>query len=332
MRTYRLCMHAAVLVVVILVAGYSSLGRGVAQPLLRLESSNAEARIVSQGGTVGSLALGREGTILKPVAIPSSTPESHQPVVYTAQNGDDVNTLAARFKLPADDICGSNPSLTSLTSILRLKSGDQLLIPPVHGIVVQVKLGQTAESIASRYQVGLVTLLDYNYLHKPIDVQTGQQLVLPAGKGALCPLAGVAGGNVRLDRGGAGPADWGPPGCPISGAAMTQPFGPSRLEGFHSGIDLAAASGTPIFAAAAGTAQVDRGGTGYGNNVMIQVSGQRTDLYGHMSAILVTAGQTVGAGQMIGKEGSTGFSTGPHLHWEVRINGSAINPAPLLRC
>ncbi|PZR93664.1 MAG: hypothetical protein DLM67_13425 [Candidatus Nephthysia bennettiae] len=324
-------MHAVVLIVVILVAGYSSLGRGGAQPLLRLESNNAEARIVSQGGTVGSLALGRQGTILKPEAVPSSSPESHQPLLYTAQDGDDLNSLAERFKLPADDICGSNPSLTS---ILRLKSGDQLLVPPVHGVVVQVKPGQTAEAIASKSQVGLITLLDYNYLHKPTDVRTGQQLVLPAGKGSLCPLAaGGAGGNVRLDRGVAAPAaDWGPPGCPIRGAVMTQPFGPSRLEGFHAGLDLAAANGTPIFAVAAGTAQVNRGGTGYGNNVMIQVSGQRTDLYGHMSAILVAPGQTVETGQIIGKEGSTGFSTGPHLHWEVRINGTSINPAPLLRC
>lgn len=329
MQTYRLCVHAAVLVVVILIAGYSSVGRGVAQPLLRLESSNPEARILSQGGTVGSLALGRQGTILKQIALPSSSPESHQPVLYTAQSGDDLNTLAERFKLPADDICGSNPSLTS---ILRLKSGDQLLIPPVHGVVVQVKAGQTTEALAGKYQVGLITLLDYNYLRKPSDVQIGQQLVLPGGKGALCPLVGGRGGNVFLDRGVAGPTDWGPPGCPIRGAAMTQPFGPSRLEGFHSGIDLAAANGAPIFAAAAGAAQVNRGGTGYGNNVMIQVSGQRTDLYGHLSAILVTPGQTVETGQMIGKEGSTGFSTGPHLHWEVRINGSSINPAPLLRC
>jgi murein DD-endopeptidase MepM/ murein hydrolase activator NlpD len=315
-------MHVAVLFVVILVVGYSSVARG---QLLSLESSNAEARVYSQGGTVGSVSLGRQATILKPAGFPSSAAESHQPVLYGTQEGDDLNSLAERFKLPADDICGSNPSLMSS---LHLKPGDPIVIPPVHGLVVKVPGDQTAETLASRYQVGLGTLLDYNYLRRPADIRAGQYLVLPGGKGRPCPSQVGTNAN-RLAT---GPDLLGPSGCPIHGAYMSQPFGPSRLEGFHSGIDLAAVSGTPILAAAPGTAQVNRGGTGYGNNVMIQVSGQRTDLYGHMSAILVTPGQRVEVGQVVGREGSTGFSTGPHLHWEVRINGASINPAGLLSC
>ncbi|MDQ6948757.1 MAG: M23 family metallopeptidase, partial [Actinomycetota bacterium] len=87
-----------------------------------------------------------------------------------------------------------------------------------------------------------------------------------------------------------------------------------------------------IYAAADGLATSNQGGYGYGNNVTVRVSPERTDLYGHMSRILVKSGQSVQAGDVIGLEGSTGFSTGAHLHYEVRVNGVATNPAPLIRC
>ena len=122
-------------------------------------------------------------------------------------------------------------------------------------------------------------------------------------------------------------------GCPIAGATLTQPFGPSSFEGFHTGNDLAAPSGTPIHAVAAGTATaIPDDGSGYGNHVTIQVSGDRTDLYGHMSSIAVGSGQAVTPGQVIGFEGSTGFSSGPHLHYEVRMGGSAVDPSPFYQC
>lgn len=122
-------------------------------------------------------------------------------------------------------------------------------------------------------------------------------------------------------------------GCPIAGATLTQPFGPSSFEGFHTGNDLAAPSGTPIHAVAAGTATaIPDDGSGYGNHVTIQVSGDRTDLYGHMSSIAVGSGQAVTPGQVIGFEGSTGFSSGPHLHYEVRMGGSAVDPTPFYQC
>lgn len=121
-------------------------------------------------------------------------------------------------------------------------------------------------------------------------------------------------------------------GCPVRGAVVTQLFGPSSFEGYHTGIDLGAPMGTPIYAVAGGTATVIPGNTGYGNHVVITVSANRTDIYGHMSQFDVGSGQQVQAGQLIGRMGSTGFSTGPHLHYEVRIGGVAVDPAPILRC
>jgi murein DD-endopeptidase MepM/ murein hydrolase activator NlpD len=122
-------------------------------------------------------------------------------------------------------------------------------------------------------------------------------------------------------------------GCPIGGATLTQPFGPSSFEGYHTGVDLAAPAGTPIHAVAGGTATaIPDDGSGYGNHVTIQVSGDRTDLYGHMSSIAVSSGQAVTPGQVIGYEGSTGFSSGPHLHYEVRMGGTAVDPTPFYQC
>ncbi|OLE25575.1 MAG: hypothetical protein AUG44_15570 [Actinobacteria bacterium 13_1_20CM_3_71_11] len=102
----------------------------------------------------------------------------------------------------------------------------------------------------------------------------------------------------------------------------------------HPGIDIAAAPGTPIYAAAAG--RVTRAGWygGYGNYTCIehgQFDGQRlSTCYGHQSTLLVTPGQQVAAGQVLGLVGSTGASTGPHLHFEVRLDGRPVDPLPWL--
>jgi len=95
---------------------------------------------------------------------------------------------------------------------------------------------------------------------------------------------------------------------------------------FHGGVDIAAKSGTPIHAAAEGTVMEARWRGGYGNTVVIQHDGGVSTLYAHCSSILVRAGQEVRRGQVIARVGSTGLSTGPHLHFERRQNGVRVNP------
>jgi murein DD-endopeptidase MepM/ murein hydrolase activator NlpD len=104
-------------------------------------------------------------------------------------------------------------------------------------------------------------------------------------------------------------------------------FGTRRM---HTGIDFGAPSGTPIFAAESGV--VFSAGTrgGYGNATVIDHGGGISTLYAHQSRFGVSAGQQVTRGQVIGYVGSTGYSTGPHLHFEVRISGSPVDPAPYL--
>ncbi|HXO18191.1 MAG TPA: M23 family metallopeptidase, partial [Candidatus Dormibacteraeota bacterium] len=139
--------------------------------------------------------------------------------------------------------------------------------------------------------------------------------------------AGIAGGTES--QGARGGFSW-----PVTGT-ITSPFGwrSNPFGGspeFHQGLDIAAPSGTTVTAAAAGTVIMAQWYGGYGNYVLIDHGGSYSTGYGHLSAIYVASGQTVQRGQAIGAVGSTGQSTGPHLHFEVRIAGKPVDPAPRL--
>jgi murein DD-endopeptidase MepM/ murein hydrolase activator NlpD len=126
------------------------------------------------------------------------------------------------------------------------------------------------------------------------------------------------------------------PRCPIAlawplRAPVGSPFGP-RGTGFHPGIDLSALPGTPVGAAAPGRvifAALDWGG--YGNLVEVAHGGGVVSMYAHLSAFLVRVGQSVSTGTPVGRVGSTGEATGPHLHFEVRVRGAAVDPLTALR-
>src|SRR5690606_11084589 len=124
---------------------------------------------------------------------------------------------------------------------------------------------------------------------------------------------------------------------PISGEIdMSSNFG-YRVDPFtrgpamHTGMDLRAESGTPIRATAHGQVVTAEYSDGYGNMVEVEHAGGLSTRYAHMSAILVTLGQSVGSGTLVGRVGSTGRSTGPHLHYETRMEGDAIDPIRFLR-
>jgi murein DD-endopeptidase MepM/ murein hydrolase activator NlpD len=115
---------------------------------------------------------------------------------------------------------------------------------------------------------------------------------------------------------------------PISGS-LTSPFGP-RWGRLHAGIDIAAPTGTAIRAADTGQVVIAGWQGGYGNYTCIRHTRTLSTCYGHQSRILVAPGQTVFQGNIIGAVGSTGNSTGPHLHFEVRINGQPVDPMAYL--
>lgn len=136
--------------------------------------------------------------------------------------------------------------------------------------------------------------------------------------------------------------------CPVPGAVVTQGFGPTSVDveppgfgypHFHSGVDLAAPTGTSVYAASAGFVEVagtevDAVGIpiGYGNYVELGNGEGQEQIYGHLSSIAVAPNQVLSAGAIVGQVGSSGNSTGPHLHFEVRLHGRAVNPSTVLRC
>ena len=116
---------------------------------------------------------------------------------------------------------------------------------------------------------------------------------------------------------------------PLPGAPITSPFGPRVLfgvAGFHTGVDFGAPEGTPLHAAGDGTVVAAGPMGGYGNATIIDHGNSLATLYGHQSELAVTVGQHVQRGQVIGYVGCTGFCTGPHVHFEVRVNGSPVDP------
>lgn len=141
--------------------------------------------------------------------------------------------------------------------------------------------------------------------------------------------AGIAGGGGGAETGGPGTFSW-----PVTGT-ITSPFGwrSNPFGGspeFHQGLDIAAPTGTTVTAAAGGTVIMAQWYGGYGNYILIDHGAGFSTGYGHLSAIYVSNGQAVKRGQAIGAVGSTGASTGPHLHFEVRIDGKPVDPAPRL--
>lgn len=125
--------------------------------------------------------------------------------------------------------------------------------------------------------------------------------------------------------GGSGTLAW-----PLSSNKITSPYG-TRSRGFHSGIDLAAKTGTSVYAAAGGTVELASWYYGYGNCIVINHGNGVKTRYAHLSAYKVSVGATVSRGQLIALSGNTGNSTGPHLHFEVIVNGVTKNPVNYLK-
>lgn len=127
-----------------------------------------------------------------------------------------------------------------------------------------------------------------------------------------------------------------PRGFPLRSGVLTSSFGMRPhpiLGGYrgHGGVDLAAPAGSPVFATGPGRVINASWSGGYGLLVTIDHGGGKQSRYGHLSAATVTVGQTVPAGAVVGLVGSTGLATGPHLHYEIRVNGSAVDPVRVAR-
>lgn len=285
----------------------------------------------------GTLALVRD--TYNPFTIIPDRPRS-EIIQYTAVQGDTINTIAERFKVKSESIAWSN----NRRIVQVLRPGDVVNIPPVDGVYVQVIGSKTIADIAASYKVTdpyKVTDSEYNDLFgvSPDTIlPSGTWIFIPGGEGE--PITWNPGVTVDESsperRGFVTSFAQGDPGScgnvqnPGGGAGWVNPLpNGTYVRGFtawHTGIDLSAPPGTPIVAANSGAVIFAGWSTwGYGNTVAL-AHGPFVTLYAHMSSIAVRCGQMVPAGSVIGGVGSTGNSSGPHLHFEIRSGNNPTDP------
>jgi len=195
-------------------------------------------------------------------------------------------------------------------------------------ITYTVEGGDTISSIGWKYGLKISTIKALNGLSSD-NIKPGQTLKLPPADLSAAQLAKL---SVPKSSAGARTPFSGTFGRPVGGWFISQVFGHTSFESNHTGVDFDSRSGRNIYASASGTiSKIGRGwGGGYGNHIMINHGGGFSTLYGHLSQINVSNGQWVNKGQVIGIMGSTGWSTGPHLHFEIRVNGRTVNPLQYL--
>jgi len=178
----RYVVHAVVLLVAIGLSGYSTIDRLLPGANLRLGAINAEGITFAEGGNVGSVSLGRIGTIIKPVQVPDQVAVPHSPLDYTVNDSDTLGSIADRYGLTLDQVRWSNGALTSTD---RVTSGQKLLLPPVPGVVIKVKAGDSAASLANSYHVDVSAVEDFNYMRDPDHLTPGGLVVIPGGVGPV---------------------------------------------------------------------------------------------------------------------------------------------------
>jgi murein DD-endopeptidase MepM/ murein hydrolase activator NlpD len=262
---------------------------------------------------------------------------------YIVSEGDTIFGIADKFGLAPETLFWGNPNKTADLQLLRL--GLEMNILPVDGALHICTGQQSIESIANRYGVDSYDIIfsEYNDLSAdtlPEDNPAfNTALMIPGGEGETLNVAqtfevqgsGTGGGQVSIG-GGAGScglttvhtAGRGVFSLPVAGGyTFMQDFYP----GIHNGVDLAGSTGDPIVAADGGTVVFSgRHNGGYGNLVVIDHGNGFQTYYGHLNSISVRCGAGVSAGQTIGGMGTTGNSTGTHLHFEIHQNGVPVSP------
>lgn len=239
---------------------------------------------------------------------------SGNPTIHVVQKGETLWEIARRYGVTVDQLASWN----GIKDPRKLREGQELFVSAA-AVEHKVRTGETLSAIAKRYGVTVESLVAANHLLDPNRIAAGQTLLIPAtGGGAVLALGQAAArtSTTRFSR-------W-----PITGT-ISSPFG-VRNGRAHEGIDIPAAHGSEVRAVASGVVvYADWAGT-YGMLIRIDHGNGIETRYAHLSRLQVAPGDRISAGQVIGRVGSTGRSTGPHLHFEVRVDGEAVNPIPWL--
>lgn len=242
-----------------------------------------------------------------------SDSKSNQITIYTVQEGDTLSFIASDFGISTNTIIWAN----NLNNIHSLKPGDELKIPPIDGVIHKVRKGDTVNSIAKKYGAEREKIIAFNILPQDGSLQIDEELIIPDGKISVSQPAGNQSPAVKRFAY-----------LPSLGDFFMLPATGRNWGRIHgrNGVDIANSCGTPIYAAASGIVAIaDAVGWngGFGKFIkLIHTNGTET-IYAHNSKILVQSGQSIEKGEQISVMGTTGHSTGCHLHFEVH---GARNP------
>lgn len=242
---------------------------------------------------------------------------------YITQEGDTVSSIAQKFGVDTDTIKWQN----NLTGD-RIKVGQTLQILPVTGIAHKVGKGDTVYSIAKKYDSSAQAIADFPFNaftnDETFELAIGQTIIVPEG---VKPAEVQMAPRIRQITPDAGSV--------VASGSFVWPTAGTISQNYawyHPGTDIANRASPNIVAADSGTITYTGCLTyGYGCHVIINHGNGYTTLYAHLSQIFVSSGQSVGRGSAIGKMGSTGRSTGTHLHFEIVKNGVKLNPLTILR-
>lgn len=257
--------------------------------------------------------------IMNPYCGYAAAPSSHR-IEYLAKQGDTVKSVSSRYGLDVELVAAMN----NLSPGARLGQGHRVFLPREPEMTYSLQRGDTLWDIAKKYRVNVNLLIAYNDISQPNRMQIGTKIRIPVrtDEEEKVVLA-LAMAKPYLSSRGEDELY-----LPVTGVISSH-FGPRR-GAFHHGTDFAAATGTPIKAAKAGSVSFVGWRSVYGQTIMIEHGHELKTVYAHASKILVKKGQQVRKGQIIGEVGSTGRSTGPHLHFEVHVKGEAVNPVRYL--
>jgi len=279
---------------------------------------------VTEGGQGEELlpsTVSGDSAIVKPILSPTEEELRRRDkiVFYTVQPGDTVSEIAEKFGITTNTILWEN----NLSAYSLVRPGDKLAILPNSGIRHKVAKNDTVAKIAKKYGVEAENIIEFNKLTSADDIKVGEQLMIPGGK--RVSIATVPSYSFRNIVSPPAPRV-------VSSGSMIWPANCRRITQYfryrHSGVDIACSYGQPVYAVDSGRVIRARGGWNGGYGVVIEIdhgNGQQT-LYGHLSSLYVKVGENITQGQVIGAMGSTGRSTGSHLHFEISTGGARRNP------
>lgn len=248
-------------------------------------------------------------------------------ITYVVKSGDTIEKIANTYEIKISTITESN----RITKNTTLKEGLSLEFPSIDGVLYKIKGGETLWDLANDNNININDLIKINKLQASEKLKLGQKLVIPGvEKVKAAALNSSESANTSsLSRGGSSVKASSIKGIWPTKGTISSYFG-SRWGKKHEGIDIAASSGTDVNAFLAGKVIYSGWEEGYGNLVIIDHGNGLQSYYGHNSKLLAKAGQSVKIGAHIAEVGSTGHSTGPHSHFEIRKNGTPVNPLAYL--